>query len=71
MKQRILFAVIMALFNASIISFILTAYNIGFPENFISRWLVNFTIAFLIVVPSILFLAPIAGKLSHRIAEKK
>lgn len=34
MKQRILFAVSMALINASIISFTFTAYNVGFSEDF-------------------------------------
>jgi len=61
-KQKILFACIMAFINASLISFILTAYNIGFPDNFILRWIPNFIIAFSIVVPSIIFVGPKISK---------
>ena len=52
----------MALINASLISFILTAYNIGFPEDFIMRWIPNFIIAFSIVVPSIIVVGPKVSK---------
>lgn len=69
MKQKILFAVIMAMFNASIISFILTAYNAGFPDDFLSRWGVNFSIAFLIVVPSILFVGPLVHKILSKMKD--
>jgi acetyltransferase-like isoleucine patch superfamily enzyme len=63
MKKRILFAVTMACINASVISFTLTAYNTGFPDDFLSRWGVNFLIAFSIVVPSIVFIGPHVHKL--------
>ena len=63
MKQRILFAIVMATINASLISFILTAYNAGFPEDFLSKWGANFLIAFSIVVPSIIFIGPRIQKL--------
>ena len=70
MKNRIVFAISMALINASIISFTLTAYNVGFPEDFLSRWSANFLIAFLIVVPSIIFVGPriyaLIEKMSNR-----
>jgi hypothetical protein len=57
----------MALINASLISFILTAYNSGFQNSFFVRWGFNFTIAFLIVVPSILFIAPIVNKFINKV----
>jgi len=58
MKQRIAFAITMACINASLISFILTAYNAGFSEDFLMKWAINFLIAFSIVVPSIILVGP-------------
>lgn len=66
MKQRFIFALIMASINASLISFILTAYNIGFPSDFVVRWIPNFVIAFCIVVPSVVFLGPIVNKFVNK-----
>jgi hypothetical protein len=58
LKKRITFACTMALINASLISFVLTAYNSGFPPDFLLRWAINFLIAFCIVVPSIVLVGP-------------
>jgi len=55
MKQRIAFAITMACINASLISFILTAYNAGFSEDFLMKWAIN---SFSIVVPSIILVGP-------------
>lgn len=68
MKQRILFAFLMALINASFISFVLTAYNLGFQDDFLLRWLINFMIAGGIVIPSVLFVSPFVQKLSKKLA---
>ncbi len=67
MKHRIIFAMTMALINASIISFTLTAYNVGFPSDFLSRWAANFLIAYVIVVPSIIFVGPKVKNLIDKI----
>jgi hypothetical protein len=67
-KQKIYFAFIMATINAGFISFILTAYNAGFPHNFVSMWLQNYAIAFVIVVLSILFLGPIVTKIVQKLS---
>lgn len=67
MKHRIIFAMSMALINASIISFTLTAYNAGFPADFLNRWAANFLIAYFIVVPSIIFVGPQIKKLIDKI----
>ena len=66
-KQNFIFACIMALINASLISFILTAYNSGFEGNFMARWGINFAIAFSIVVPSIIFIGPIVNQFVQKV----
>lgn len=65
-REKLLFACLMALINASLISFVLTAYNIGFPPDFLLRWGLNFLVAFSIVVPSILFIGPQVNKIVKR-----
>ena len=65
-KQKFIFACIMALINASLISFILTAYNSGFEGDFFMRWGINFTIAFTIVVPSIIFVGPMVNQFINK-----
>jgi hypothetical protein len=60
----------MALINAPIISFALTAYNAGFPDDFLNRWAMNFIIAFTIVVPSIIFVEPHISTLIEKILRK-
>ena len=71
LKHRFIFAVIMALINASLISFILTAYNAGFPPDFLNRWGINFLIAFSIVVPSVTFVGPRIHSLLERYFAQK
>ncbi|MBL7818833.1 MAG: DUF2798 domain-containing protein [Saprospiraceae bacterium] len=59
MKQKIAFALIMGSVTTGIISFTLIALNIGFSEKFLKIWLKSWSIAYLIVIPVILILAPI------------
>jgi|GEM_PF-1421388 len=49
---------IIAIVVTSYISFFLVALNAGFTENFVAVWLRSWSIAFLLAVPSLLFVAP-------------
>lgn len=51
----------------SLMTFIITAVNIGFPSDFVSRWLKSFMVAYVVGVPVIFFLAPVARKLTGRL----
>lgn len=62
MKQKIAFALIMGSITTGIISFTLITLNIGFSEKFLKIWLKSWSIAYLIVIPVILILAPIIQK---------
>jgi len=58
MKQKIIGAFIMGFITTGIISFSLISINIGFIENFLFKWLKSWAIAYVIVVPVILIIAP-------------
>lgn len=58
MKQRIAAACIMGFITTGIISFTLIGINVGFSEKFLVRWLKSWGMAYIIIVPVILFIGP-------------
>ena len=58
-KKRIVFSCIMGVISTGIISFTLIAINIGFTENFLVTWAKSWLIAYVIVIPVILLVAPL------------
>ena len=71
MKQKILFALIMGLITTSIISFVLIAINVGFTDSFVMYWLRSWLVSYLLVVPSMLFIAPRVQHWANYLANKK
>lgn len=61
-KPNLKFTFIMAFIVTSYISFILVAVNAGFSAKFINIWLQSWFIAYLLAVPSLLFLSPFIRK---------
>lgn len=61
-KPNIKFVFTMAFIVTSYISFILVAVNAGFNSNFMTLWLRSWLIAYLLAIPSLLFLPPIIRK---------
>ncbi len=57
-KSNLKFAIVYGIFVTSYISFTIAFVNIGFSEKFIFIWLRSWLISFILVVPSLLFLAP-------------
>ncbi len=51
----------------SLMTFVITAVNIGFTEDFLPRWGKAFLVAYVVGVPVIFFLAPVARKLTGRL----
>ena len=45
---------------------VITLVNVGLVEDFIGRWLRAFLIAYVVGVPVIFFLAPLARKITAR-----
>ena len=58
MKQKIAFAMIMGIITTGIISFTLISINIGFINDFLKIWLKSWVMAYVVVIPCILLIAP-------------
>jgi hypothetical protein len=58
MKQKIAFALVMGIITTGIISFTLMFVNVGFGPQFIKLWLRSWLIAYMVVIPALLILAP-------------
>lgn len=67
-KRKIAFALVMGVLTTGMISFVILAINIGFPDTFATIWLRSWGIAYLIVVPVILLIgAPLQARLDRLI----
>ena len=60
--KRIIFSLIMGFFTTGIISFTLIVVNVGLTEKFFSIWIKSWIIAYIVVIPIILLLAPLIQK---------
>ena len=66
-KFHLVFSIVMAAVMAFIMTFIITLANGGWVEGFTHLWLKAFAIAYVVAVPIIFVLAPVARKLTGRI----
>lgn len=66
-KFHLVFSFVMGALMISVMTFVITAANMGFPPDFLSRWGRAFMIAYVVGVPVIFFVAPIARKITERI----
>lgn len=65
-KKKIVFAFIMGLITTGIISFSLISINIGFTSSFLKVWAKSWLLAYIFVIPAILFIAPPIQKMVDR-----
>jgi hypothetical protein len=68
-KFHLIFSFVMGALMISVMTFVITAANVGFPSDFLTRWARAFMIAYVVGVPVIFFVAPIARKITERILE--
>lgn len=68
-KFHLMFSIVMAAMMVFIMTFIITLANVGWMDGFVYLWLKAFSIAYLVAVPVMFFLAPIARKLTGRILD--
>jgi hypothetical protein len=61
-KAHLKFALITGLVVTSYITFTLVAVNVGFKNDFIFKWFRSWLIAYMLAVPSLLFVAPFIRK---------
>ena len=66
-KFHLVFSSVMGAMMVSIVTFVITTVNFGFGPNFLVSWATAFGIAYVIAVPTIFFLAPIARKITARL----
>ena len=69
-KIRIVFSLIMGIITTGLISFALIAINVGFTPAFLIIWLKSWLIAYLVVIPAIIFIAPTLQRWVNNLFEK-
>jgi hypothetical protein len=67
MKHKLIFALLMGIMTTAIISFTVIAINIGFGDHFLAIWLKSWGLAYLVVIPCILFIGPLVEKLVQKL----
>jgi hypothetical protein len=67
MKNKIAFAMIMGIITTGIISFTLISINVGFNPTFTKMWLRSWALAYLVVIPAILIIAPRVQKVVDKL----
>lgn len=66
-KFHLVFSIVMAAIMVFIMTFIITLANVGWVDGFVGLWLKAFAIAYVVAVPIIFFLAPVARKITGKI----
>ncbi|HAY06137.1 MAG TPA: DUF2798 domain-containing protein [Hyphomonas sp.] len=63
------FGLFMALFMSFLMSGAITAINIGFPPDYLARWMRSWGLAFVLAYPAILIVGPFARRLALHFVE--
>ena len=66
-KFHLVFSLVMGVLMISLMTLVITFVNVGLVEDFLGRWLRAFLIAYVVGVPVIFFLAPMARKITGRV----
>ena len=66
-KFHLVFSLLMGAMMVSIMTCVITLVNVGYSDAFLRAWLKAFAIAYVVGVPVIFFLAPVARKLTAAI----
>ncbi len=66
-KFHLTFSLIMGLLMISLMTFVITAVNIGFEPDFLAHWGKAFAVAYVVGVPVIFFVSPLARKLTGKL----
>ena len=63
-KFHLVFSLVMGAMMIFLMTFVITLVNVGYTEAFLRTWMRAFGIAYVVGVPVIFFLAPVARKLT-------
>jgi predicted membrane channel-forming protein YqfA (hemolysin III family) len=66
-KFHLVFSMVMGAMMIFIMTFVITLVNVGLGEHFVQNWMKAFGIAYVVGVPVIFFLAPVARKLTGKL----
>jgi len=66
-KFHLVFSLVMGALMISLMTLVITFVNVGLVEDFVGRWLRAFLIAYVVGVPVIFFLAPMARNIAGRL----
>jgi len=66
-KFHLVFSFVMGAMMIILMTFVITWVNVGFGAEFLQKWMKAFGIAYLVGVPVIFFLAPVARKITGRL----
>lgn len=66
-KFHLVFSFVMGAMMIFLMTLVITFVNVGLSDNFINLWLKAFVIAYVVGVPVIFFLAPMARQLTGKL----
>lgn len=66
-KFHLVFSFVMGAMMISIMTFVVSLVNVGWGEHFMQAWMRAFLVAYVVGVPVIFVLAPVARKLTGRL----
>ena len=66
-KFHLIFSMLMGAMMVFLMTFVVTLINVGPTPDFFQRWAKAFAIAYVVAVPAIFFIAPLARKLTGRL----
>ncbi len=66
-KFHLVFSLIMGAMMIFLMTMVVTFINVGLTEDFFRLWMKAFGVAYVVGVPVIFFLAPVARKLTSRL----
>lgn len=66
-RYQIVFSFVMGTMMVFLMTFVVTAANVGFPEDFLARWARAFVLAYGVAIPLIYFLSPVARRITARL----
>jgi predicted membrane channel-forming protein YqfA (hemolysin III family) len=66
-KFHLVFSLIMGAMMIFLMTMVITFINVGLTEDFFRLWMKAFGVAYVVGVPVIFFLAPVARKLTSRL----
>ena len=70
-KFHLVFSLVMAAMMVFLMTFVITLVNLGWVANFLSAWAKSFIVAYLVAVPVIFFIAPVARRITGQLLGMK